>query len=330
MGLAAQGFDRGGGPVDMAKAAGDAPESGVAGMDVGTVRLGANAVRLGVNAVRGLAGLASGGFGAARGGLALALNLALPPRCPACGVVVDGDRQLCLACWQTLDFLDGPACARCSMPLVQHKALAAMECGACLADPPAFEGAPAAVAYGAAARKLALRLKHGRRLGDAQLMAQFMVRHIAKLAGGQDALLVPVPLHRWRLWARGYNQSALMAQHMARLSGAAHDPHVLVRRKSTPVLRGKGRRERRDIVRGAFAISADRQAMLRGRHVILIDDVHASGATLRACAATLKRGGAARVSAITWARVVPAAIMTSNIFDFAAWDSDMGGEEHTR
>lgn len=258
----------------------------------------------------------------------LALDLALPPRCPACGVVVAGDRQLCLACWQTLDFLDGPACTLCSMPLVQHLAQAQLpvQCGACMADPPAFCGAPAAVAYGDVARRLALRLKHGRRMGDAQLMAQLMARHIPALVqqAPLEPLLLPVPLHRWRLWSRGYNQSALIARHMARLCGVAYDPALLIRTRATPVLRGKGRRERRAIVSGAFAIAPQRLGDLRGRHAILVDDVHASGATLRACAAILKRDGAGRVSAVSWARVVPSAIMTSNIFDFAAWDSDMG------
>lgn len=263
-------------------------------------------------------------------------ELALPPRCPACGVMVGGDRQLCLDCWKTLEFLDGPACGRCSMPYAQPLAasLAGMECGACLADPPDFDGALAAVAYGPVARRLALRLKRGRRIGDAQLMAQYMARRLPELAaraGGEleaaQMLLLPVPLHRWRMWQRGYNQSAMIAQHMTRISGVPWDGHLLLRHKSTPSLQGKNKRERRQVVAGAFSVDARGREKLRGRHVVLIDDVHASGATLRACAKILKRSGAAKISAITWARVVPTAIMTSNIFDFAAWDSDMGKEE---
>jgi ComF family protein len=273
-----------------------------------------------------------------RVGLRYLANLALPPRCPSCGVIVGGDRQLCLNCWQALDFLDGPACARCSMPLPQmlHSGGAAdggaggAECGACLADPPAFQGAPAAVAYGAVARRLALRLKYGRRVGDAQLMALYMARRLGDVTGGVEAgavpLLIPVPLHRWRLWRRGYNQSALIAQHMARIGDVAWDAHALVRHKSTPSLQGKRKRERQAIVTGVFSLSTQGAQRIKGRHIILIDDVHASGATLRACAQVLRRGGAAKISAITWARVVPDAIMTSNIFDFAAWDSDMGSE----
>jgi ComF family protein len=263
----------------------------------------------------------------------MAVDWALPPRCPNCGEVVGGDQQLCLACWQALDFLDGPACVTCSMPLVQAKGFAGMACGACMAEPHALEGAPAAVAYGAVARRLALRLKHGRKMGDTKLMARFMARHVAILREGaeqREAMLLPVPLHRWRLWSRGYNQSAVLADHIGRISGVAVDKFLLQRKKATPVLRGKGRKERYQIVRGAFSVEAKDRPILHGKHAILVDDVHASGATLRACASTLKRAGAARVSAVTWARVVPSAIMTANIFDFGAWDSDMGKEDQIR
>lgn len=142
-------------------------------------------------------------------------------------------------------------------------------------------------------------------------------------------LLVPVPLHRWRLWSRGFNQAALVADELARLTGAARDHHLLHRVKATASLRGKNRREREHIVAGAFALADDARARTAGRHLVLIDDVHASGATLRAAARVLGRSGALRVSALTWARVVPEALMTGNIFDFASLDSDMMGEVRT-
>lgn len=257
------------------------------------------------------------------------VDYALPPRCPACGVIVGDDRQFCLACWQSLDFLDGPACSRCSIPLPAALSAAPIECGACLADPPPFDGAPAAVAYGPAARTVALRLKYGRRVGHARLMARLMARPLAALVGEADALLVPVPLHRWRLWSRGFNQAGLIAAELTRLAGVPHDPHLLVRAKATASLRGKKRRERETIVAGAFALAPAARAKAAGRHLILIDDVHASGATLRAAARTLRRSGAARVSALCWARVVPDALMTRNIFDFASLDSDIGDERTT-
>ncbi|MGV7119710.1 double zinc ribbon domain-containing protein [Sphingopyxis sp. 550A] len=255
-----------------------------------------------------------------------AVDYALPPRCPGCGVIVGDDRQFCLSCWSSLHFLDGPACARCSIPLPTALPGGAVECGACMADAPPFDGAPAAVAYGPVARTVALRLKYGRRTGHARLMAQLMARPLATLGNSGEMLLVPVPLHRWRLWSRGFNQAAMVADALARLTGVAHDPHLLVRPKATAALRGKGRRERERIVAGAFALAPDARARAAGRHLVLVDDVHASGATLRAAARTLRRSGAARISALSWARVVPDALMTSNIFDFASLDSDIGDE----
>lgn len=251
------------------------------------------------------------------------VDYALPPRCPGCGTIVDGDRQFCLGCWSSLDFLDGAACARCSIPLPTAVAGTAVECGACMADPPPFSCAPAAVAYGAVARTVALRLKYGRRTGHARLMAGLMARKLLALGDPAEMLLVPVPLHRWRLWSRGFNQAAMIADALARQTGAARDHHLLLRPKSTAALRGKGRREREKIVSGAFGLAADTQTRVAGRHLILIDDVHASGATLRSAARALKRSRAARISALTWARVVPDALMTGNIFDFADVDSDM-------
>ncbi|WP_052208991.1 ComF family protein [Sphingopyxis fribergensis] len=254
------------------------------------------------------------------------VDYALPPRCPGCGVIVGEDRQFCLTCWSSLDFLDGPSCSRCSIPLPTALPGAPIVCGACLASPPPFDGAPAAVAYGPVARTVALRLKYGRRTGHARLMARLMARRLATLGAIDDMLLVPVPLHRWRLWSRGFNQAALVADELARLTGAARDHHLLLRVKSTASLRGKGRRERERIVAGAFTLATGAKARVAGRHLVLVDDVHASGATLRAAAKMLNRSGAARVSALSWARVVPDALMSGNIFDFASLDSDMTNE----
>lgn len=250
------------------------------------------------------------------------VDYALPPRCPGCGTVVGEDRQFCLACWSALDFLGDPCCAACSLPLPLAMPGERIMCGACLADAPPFDGAPAAVAYGPVARTVALRLKYGRRTGHARLMARLMARPLAALGPAEAMLLVPVPLHRWRLWSRGFNQAALIADELARLTGVPRDHHLLRRVKATASLRGKRRRERERIVAGAFALAADARVRTAGRHLVLVDDVHASGATLRAAARVLRRSGAARVSALTWARVMPGAA-TGNEIDIAPMDSDM-------
>lgn len=157
----------------------------------------------------------------------------------------------------------------------------------------------AAVSYGDLARQLALRLKHGRRIGLARLFAKLMAGKIE----GRDGVLVPVPLHRWRIWQRGFNQSALIARHLARISGLPVRQDGLQRTKATPILRALGARDRAKAVAGAFSVSAGAEEDLQGRTVFLVDDVYTSGATANACARALKRAKAARVEVICWARV---------------------------
>ncbi|MFD0945871.1 double zinc ribbon domain-containing protein [Sphingomonas canadensis] len=226
-------------------------------------------------------------------------DLALPPRCPGCGEIVHADHRFCAACWASLRFLGPPWCATCQAPF-DHDRGEGAQCGECLADPPPHDGVRAAVAYGDVARGVALKLKYGGRTAAAITMAQAM----ARLMPGDAGLLVPVPLHRWRIWGRGYNQAALIAAALSRQTGVPADPFLLRRVKATPVLRGLGARRRAKAVAGAFALARNARATLKGRAVVLVDDVHTSGATARACARVLRRGGAARVTVLCWARVL--------------------------
>lgn len=171
-------------------------------------------------------------------------------------------------------------------------------CGACLRDLPRHAGVRAAVAYGPVPRALALRLKYGGRIAFAETMALRMRR----LLPTEGEILVPVPLHRWRLWARGFNQAALIADALATLSGIAHDRTLLVRRRRTAVLRDLGGRQRASAVAGAFAITAAERVV--GKAVVLVDDVYTSGATADACTRVLLRAGARSVTILCWARVL--------------------------
>jgi ComF family protein len=237
---------------------------------------------------------------AARAAVRTIVDFALPPRCPGCGAIVAEPHSFCLACWSGLVFLGEPCCTRCGLPF-EHDGGGPAECGACIADPPRFDGARAAVAYGEIPRKVALKLKYGGRPGVAETMARLMERH---LAAGSDSILAPVPLHRWRIWSRGYNQAALIASVLARRSGRPALLDLVQRIKRTPYLRGMGPSERRRTVRGAFRVAERHKARIAGREIILVDDVFTTGATADACARALRKAGAKQVGLLCWARVV--------------------------
>jgi ComF family protein len=232
--------------------------------------------------------------------LSAALDLVLPPRCMGCGLIVPADGSFCPDCWASLAFITPPTCALCGDPFEVPRESGSL-CGACLAEPPRFN-ARAVVAYGGAAKDVILGLKHS----DRDHLARAMGAQIARL--GSDwlvgALIVPVPLHRSRLWRRGYNQAALIARAVARASGADLALDLLERRKATPPSQGMNRTERAANVRGAFRVPQGKREKLRGRAVVLIDDVLTTGATADACARTLRRAGAATVNLLAWARVV--------------------------
>ena len=229
------------------------------------------------------------------------LDYALPPRCPACGDIVSATGAFCGPCWQSIDYIGDPLCRTCGMELPSQAMGEAAQCGACLADPPPFERARALMRYGELGRTLAHRLKYGRRVSLARVMASQMQRLLA-LPDDADALLVPVPLHRWRIWSRGFNQAALIGRELSRTTGLPLETGLLRRTRNTPPLHSLGPRARQKAVKGAFALSPDARAHLSGKTVILIDDIWTTGATASACARMLKGGGATRVEIVCWTR----------------------------
>lgn len=228
------------------------------------------------------------------------IDLVLPPRCPACRAIVDGDDRFCSGCWKQLVFLTTPCCACCGTPFDHDRGPGTL-CAPCLADPPRFDMARAAFGYEGAARSVLLSFKHGDRQHLARLMATHMARAGADMLGG-DVLLVPVPLHRWRLWRRGFNQAALLARILAGRGHGALAVDALLRVRATLASAGMGRKARAANVRGAFRVR-DR-GLVRGRRILLIDDVLTTGATANACARLLRRAGAVEVRVLTFARVV--------------------------
>jgi len=232
----------------------------------------------------------------------LALDALLPPRCLSCGMLVERQGAICPGCWRELAFLGDPQCAACGFPF-EFELGGEAECGACTRQPPAFDRARAVLTYDEISRALVLGLKHGDKTHMAPAFGALMARAGAALTREADAL-IPVPLHRWRLWRRRYNQSALLALAIARQSGLAVLPDTLVRRKATASLGHMSPSARRRVLRGAFAVPKSRRAEIEGRHLVLVDDVLTTGATAEACARTLKRAGAARVDVLVFTRVV--------------------------
>ncbi len=231
-----------------------------------------------------------------------ALNLLLPPRCLGCGRLIEEQGTLCAPCWKGLTFIAAPFCVRCGYPF-EFEAGEELLCPACLREPPGWDRARSVFRYDDASRGLILAFKYADRTDAARTFAAWLLRAGRELIEDAD-LIVPVPLHWTRLFARRYNQAALLGSALAKLSGKPMDPGVLVRKRRTPSQRGLDRNERRSNVRKAFAVPARQAGKLADKGIVLIDDVLTTGATAGSCAAALLRAGARSVDVLTLARTV--------------------------
>jgi ComF family protein len=238
-------------------------------------------------------------IGAALGAV---LDLLLPHQCLKCGAVIGKEGALCAPCWAEIAFIASPICACCGYPFELDYGAGTL-CGACLRDPPPFVRARAVFRYDSASRHLVLSFKHGDKTHGAPAFGAWLARAAGPLVMEAD-LVVPVPLHRMRLFRRRYNQAALLAHALGNATGLPCLPDLLTRVRATPSQGRMSRTGRRINVRGAFAVAPGRAAAIDGRRVLLVDDVLTTGATVNEATRCLLRAGAGAVDVLTLARVV--------------------------
>lgn len=230
------------------------------------------------------------------------LNAVLPPRCPATGALVGEQGSLSPEYWSQLHFIRKPFCACCGNPFSVATA-DDIQCGRCVTERPVYHKARSALAYDDASSALLLKFKHGDKTLLAKTFANWIAQIDTDILNNAD-YLIPVPLHRWRLFKRRYNQAALLAYALSIRSGKIVLPLALKRTRATESQGHKSKAERLENIKGAFAVSDIDKRRLRNKHVVIVDDVLTSGATANECAKILLDAGARRVDVLTLARVV--------------------------
>jgi ComF family protein len=230
-------------------------------------------------------------------------DILFPPVCPGCRRHVMQPGTLCGKCWPRLRLLERPWCEVTGVPF-SHDLGEGIVSADAIANPPPFDRARAAVAYTDVARRMVQSLKFRDRTELAPWMAGWMARAGSELVADCQ-VIVPVPLHRRRFLLRGFNQAAELARALAAATSLDHAPQALRRVRPTRQQVGLRQSQRESNVRGAFRVPVEAEMHIRGRRVLLVDDVLTTGATVAACARALKRSGARAVDVLAFARVLP-------------------------
>lgn len=230
------------------------------------------------------------------------IDFLAPPKCLVCHDAVLEPASLCLSCWANLKLIDAPVCNVLGIPFAYDQGEGAIS-PAALAEPPTWDRARAAVAYDEASRRIVHALKYRDTMEAGLLMARLMARAGQPLIGEAD-VIVPVPLHRFRLWGRRFNQAAFLSQQISRQFGKAYRSDVLKRNRATRSQVGLSSDERRKNVAKVFQVMPEAVGHIAGRRVLLVDDVLTTGATAGSCAAVMKKSGAAHVDVLTFALVL--------------------------
>lgn len=238
-------------------------------------------------------------------------DVIVPPLCLGCRNPLGSHDALCAACWRQIRFIRAPLCDRLGIPLpydpsrdFADAAGAPIVSAGALAEPPDWGRARAVAQFGPVMRDLIHAFKYADRHDARALFGRWLAGAGAEILADADAL-VPVPLHRWRLMSRKFNQAAMLAREVSRVTGVPADMLALARVKATPSQVGLTEAERRRNLSGAFNVPPGARARVEGRKLVLVDDVITTGSTAAACARVLRRAGAARVDVLALALVTP-------------------------
>lgn len=233
--------------------------------------------------------------------LAKASNVLVPSTCLTCDRFVDTQGGCCPQCWNQLRFITNPLCPVMGSPFSIDMGEGFLSAEA-IVNPPPFEKLRAVLIYDELARKLISSIKYSDRTDLLRWVANWM--HVAGQEVIEDAdMIMPVPLHSSRLRSRRFNQAGELAHRLAQLNDKEFIPEVLVRKKSTRQQVGLSERERARNVSGAFIVPQEMKINLKGKRVLLIDDVYTTGATSKAATRALKRGGASHINVLVFAKV---------------------------
>lgn len=232
-----------------------------------------------------------------------ALHLVYPPQCVSCDTLVTTDFGLCGACWSQTPFIFGLVCDLCGSPLLGESHDDTVYCDDCLQAPRPWIKGRSAIIYEGHGRKLVLSLKHSDKLELPKTFAPWLIRAAQPLIK-KDMIIAPIPLHWIRMLKRSYNQSALLSAELARSEKLTHIPDLLKRRKNTKSQEGKNYSERFENQKDTITLTRRGKEIVKGRHVLLVDDVMTSGATFSTAALACLDGGAKSISVLSLARAI--------------------------
>lgn len=231
-----------------------------------------------------------------------AVDTILPPRCVVTGTYVDRQGMVSPQAWRELSFITTPYCVSCGVPLAFEMGGGSI-CAPCTQSMPSFDKARSALIYDDSSRNIILRFKHADQTHAVHAFIPWILRAGHEFIEDAD-FIVPVPLHRYRLLKRRYNQAALIARELAKETAGTYVADLLQRRRSTPSQGYMNFKERHKNVKNAFVISPRHALKIRGKSIVLVDDVYTTGATVKECTKILKKAGASKVYVLTLARTV--------------------------